>query len=338
MLTDIRENDSLFGGIPTVFGGDFAQILPVVRRGRRPDIVAACLRTSFLWPQFRILYLRENMRVRNGNQNRSFAEWIQTLSYDPSFYGQISLFPGIGHFRRSEEFHHHIYPSQLMENAPNDPSIFRKRSILTPRNDTVASINESLIDEIPRDVSEYFSADAIDEEGSGDGEPPPIELLQSFNPSSLPSSRLRLKVGAPIILLRNLYPREGLCNGTRLHITRLTRNCIEARILGGDFDSHIRLIPRIKLSSNRGELPYIVTRIQFPVRLCFAMTINKSQGQSFDVVGVDLRFSVFSHGQLYVAISRVTDVGNLSVLLPEEGDTKVENIVYPEVLLSGRTE
>jgi ATP-dependent exoDNAse (exonuclease V) alpha subunit len=68
------------------------------------------------------------------------------------------------------------------------------------------------------------------------------------------------------------------------------------------------------------------------------MTINKSQGQSFDVVGVDLRHSVFTHGQFYVAISRVTDVGNLSVLLPEEGDTKVENIVYPEVLISEHVE
>jgi ATP-dependent exoDNAse (exonuclease V) alpha subunit len=63
------------------------------------------------------------------------------------------------------------------------------------------------------------------------------------------------------------------------------------------------------------------------------MTINKAQGQSLDRVGVDLRLPVFTHGQLYVALSRVTDVDRLDVLLPEQSDTRVENIVYPEVLL-----
>ena len=64
------------------------------------------------------------------------------------------------------------------------------------------------------------------------------------------------------------------------------------------------------------------------------MTINKGQGQSFDTVGVDLRTSVFTHGQFYVAMSRVTDVNRLAVLLPEdEMSNRVRNIVYPEVLL-----
>jgi ATP-dependent exoDNAse (exonuclease V) alpha subunit len=74
-------------------------------------------------------------------------------------------------------------------------------------------------------------------------------------------------------------------------------------------------------------------RKQFPVRLCFAMTINKAQGQSLQKVGIDLRQPVFTHGQFYVAFSRVTDVANLDVLLPYRGSGMVENIVYPEVLL-----
>jgi len=65
------------------------------------------------------------------------------------------------------------------------------------------------------------------------------------------------------------------------------------------------------------------------------MTINKSQGQSLDTVGVDLRSPVFVriHGQLYAALSRVTDVKSLSVLLPAKWEGKTENIVYPEVPL-----
>ena len=136
-----------------------------------------------------------------------------------------------------------------------------------------------------------------------------------------------------MILLRNLYPKEGLCNGTRMVVTYIGRRCIEARILGGSFNGQVRLIPRIKLTSTEGELPYTISRRQFPLRLCFAMTINKSQGQSFNYVGVDLRIPPFTHGQLYVALSRVTDIANLSLLLPPSNAGAVENIIYPEVLL-----
>ena len=68
MLTDIRDNDSLFGDIPTVFGGDFAQILPVIPRGTRPVIIEATLQKSFLWKKFQILYLQQNMRICNSDQ------------------------------------------------------------------------------------------------------------------------------------------------------------------------------------------------------------------------------------------------------------------------------
>ena len=97
------------------------------------------------------------------------------------------------------------------------------------------------------------------------------------------------------------------------------------------------MLSRIKLTSTVGELPFLVTRVQFPIRLSFAITINKSQGQSLTTVGVDLRHAVFTHGQLYVAMSRVTTIAGLSVLLPtlsdSEGSRTVTNIVYPEVLL-----
>jgi len=76
-------------------------------------------------------------------------------------------------------------------------------------------------------------------------EAPPVELLQSFEPVSLPPSRLTLKVGAPIILIQNLYLKEGLCNSTHLVITQLRRRCLETRILTREFAGQLRVIPRI---------------------------------------------------------------------------------------------
>lgn len=161
-----------------------------------------------------------------------------------------------------------------------------------------------------------------------------MEYLQSINHPSLPPSQLTLKLGAPVILLRNINPREGLCNGTRMTIIQLSRSCIGLRILGGDFDGHCKLLPPILLTTNEGDLPFILKRKQFPIRLCFAMTVNKSQGQSFDIVGIDLRTPAFCHGQLYVALSRVTSLHGLKVLLAPNASNTTENIVYPEALLT----
>jgi ATP-dependent DNA helicase PIF1 len=91
------------------------------------------------------------------------------------------------------------------------------------------------------------------------------------------------------------------------------------------------MIPRIKLHSSDTDLTFVLSRKQIPVRLCFAMTVNKSQGQSFNVVGIDLRAPVFTHGQFYVAVSRTSSVAGLHVLLPVAID-KTMNIVYPEVV------
>ena len=149
----------------------------------------------------------------------------------------------------------------------------------------------------------------------------------------LPLSVLRLKIGAPVMLLRNLDPLHGLCNGTRMTVLRASTRCLEVRLNGGSFDGEKRLIYRTKLTSNETDFHFQLTRFQFPVRLAFAMTINKSQGQSLTHVGIDLRSPVFSHGQLYVAFSRATDVPEIATLIKESNvDEVTDNIVYPEVL------
>ena len=134
------------------------------------------------------------------------------------------------------------------------------------------------------------------------------------------------------MLLRNIAPKDGLYNGTHLMVIRCATRVIEAKILNGDKIGNLVFIPRISLSPSSLELPFRMTRRQFPVRLTYAMTINKSQGQYVKFVGIDLRTTVFSHGHLYVALSRCTASDRITVLL-ENGDKCTTNIVYPEVLL-----
>ena len=153
----------------------------------------------------------------------------------------------------------------------------------------------------------------------------------------MPAHQLLLKKNQPIILLRNLRPDKGLCNGTKLICRSMHRYYIEAEIANSDTHTTATtiLIPRIKLISKVPGTAFELERKQLPVRAAFAMTINKSQGQTLSGVGVYIPAPVFSHGQLYVAFSRVTDYRNLHVMVEYDDDTQshvTKNIVYPEVL------
>ncbi|XP_060810039.1 ATP-dependent DNA helicase pif1-like [Amyelois transitella] len=154
----------------------------------------------------------------------------------------------------------------------------------------------------------------------------PVEFLNSLELSGVPSHKLELKVGVPVLLMRNLdAPR--LCNGTRLRVTELGRHIVKATILTGEAKGDNVLIPRIPIIPN--NLPFNCKRLQFPLKVAFSMTINKSQGQTLKVAGLHLGTPCFSHGQLYVACSRVSKAKNLHVYA--EGKRSL-NVVYRSIL------
>ncbi|KAM3342723.1 hypothetical protein P3S68_027689 [Capsicum galapagoense] len=140
------------------------------------------------------------------------------------------------------------------------------------------------------------------------------------------------------MLLRNLNPCEGLCNGTRLICCDFQKYVISAKIASGDFKNTHVFIPRIPLVSSTDEkLPVPLKRTQFSLRLCFAMTINKVQDQTLDFVRIYLREPVFSHGQLYVALSRAKSFHCVKLLIrpsttDSDDDHSTYNIVYDEII------
>ena len=85
-------------------------------------------------------------------------------------------------------------------------------------------------------------------------------------------------------------------------------------------------------TGENSSLPFILYRKQFPIVLAFAVTINKSQGQSFDEVGILLNRPLFSHGQLYVALSRCRNVDKLYIQNENDEPDIIKNIVWNEIL------
>ncbi|KAK4592722.1 hypothetical protein RGQ29_017025 [Quercus rubra] len=293
-FSNSNSGETPFGGKTIVLGGDFKQILPVVSKGRREQIVEASINKSSLWNSDIATweFAKWILKIGDGELSNSEGEALIEIPHD------LLIQPGPHPFNDIVKA---TYPD--FDTKFSNAKYLEERAILAPTNEVVKDINGYMIDLINVDEETYLSADSLCKASSNILDQDvmyPIKFLNSLKFPGIPNHKLRLKVGLPIMLLRNLNQSNGLCNGTRLLVTQLSKWVLEAQIISG---THI------------GEKVR-----QFPVSVCFAMTINKSQGQSLQ--------------RLYVAISRVTSKDGLRILIVENdyGDRfHTKNIVYKEI-------
>ncbi|XP_050915976.1 uncharacterized protein LOC127131081 [Lathyrus oleraceus] len=305
-LQDICSNNTPFGGNILIMGGDFRQVLPVVRKGTKAQMISACIVQSHLRNHTKILHLRQNMRSLHDQE---FVEFLIRIGDD-------------------------VEPTKPDD---MDAPYMVQRAILTPTNDDVQKLNDMIIDQFPGEEHSLLSFDEVEGDNHNLCQQ---EFLNSIAQDSLPPHILKIKKGAPLMLLRNLDPKYGLGNGTRLLCRGLFMNMLDVEIFIGSNARNMLFFPIIKIKTSASdELPFVLTRKQFPVRLSFAITINKSQGQTIPNVGIYHPRHVFSHGQLYVALSRGVSQTTTRVLT-REGKLKAEvrdytkNAVFKQILLS----
>ena len=302
--------DLPFGGKIVVLGGDFRQILPVIRRGRKADIVAATLNQSdLIWPFVEVFRLHRNMRVQtllaeggaeaaaNAQRQQQFADYLLRVGD-----GVEQVHPDHG------EDHIHI-PLNMCSKGETIEDLLEEvfegwdgdftdeerrefiigRAILAPLNEEVDKVNNLANEKFlfidangqPAQRKTYHSVDSVvEEEQRGTY---PLEFLNTLEFSGVPPHELQLQEGAPIVLLRNMA--SGMANGTRLIVKKLYDSLIEAVVATGPMKNETVFLPRLGITpSDNDILPFTLRRRQFPVRSAFAMTINKAQGQTLKKV------------------------------------------------------
>ncbi|OWZ18058.1 Helitron helicase [Phytophthora megakarya] len=229
-----------------------------------------------------------------------------------------------------------LYPEVDDNNIQDE--YFVDRAILVPTNASVRRINEMVADCGPSNGRNKGLPVSRSLEGVADPNVFEEAFLKSLNFSGIPLHKIALKVRTPIIMIRNFNSDAGLCYETRLPVVSLRERSIEATIMSGTFKEKTVCIWHIGFYSGFDdiEFPFKLRWKQFPVVPAFVMTIYKDPGQPIHHVGIYLKSPVFAHGQLYVALSRMTSRKVIKIAvdpssIDENRNIHTKNIVFREV-------
>ncbi|GJW39616.1 ATP-dependent DNA helicase PIF1-like protein [Tanacetum coccineum] len=257
-----------------VFGNDFRQVLPVIPKGSRQDIVSASIKQSYLWDHCKVLKLTKNMRLTVDAQPedvmeiRECEEWILKvrdgeLGEENDGEREIDVPEEILIDQADDSVASIVdftYPN-ILDNI-HDPLYFKEKAILAPTYEVVDNINEHLLDKFLGEEMVYLSCNNVDKTERDDVIDKSIfssEFINGLKFSDVPNHRLALKVGVPVMLLRNIDQPNGL---------------------------YKRLLLKI-------------FRKQFPLSVSFVMTINKSQGLKVVVCDKDGNISKMTTNVVY---------------------------------------
>jgi len=293
-----------FEGKVIVTMGDLRQIAPVVVNGSKEDVINHSIPSSPLWAKFGKYLLSRNMRLLNMQnllneqtsleerlaiqQQQDFGDMILAIgngTHMPTTLhegyindrtrGAVTVeLSGCQRITKEEDAIDFVFPK------PFQPEGMQKRAILAITNEDVDKWNVKVQKLNAQPIVSLASFDELTESD----DPHNIlrsmltdEVLNNFNNNGVPPHTLNLKLNDTCIVLRNLNKKEGLTNNTRVRIIAITRKCIRVQTFGENKRSFS--IPRIRF---KFRLPFgrsfELLRTQFPLRLAYSISINKSQG------------------------------------------------------------
>ena len=283
-----RNNSKPFGGIRLVAFGDIYQLPPIVssveeKHFFQNNYTSAYFFASEIWQQL------QNMRYINLSKvyrqtDRSFIRLLDEIRMGDIDYDSLTA---------------------LNENV--DPDFDQEGYIyLSPRNATMQRINQQKLAELPNEERTYLPT-----------------ITGEYNPNNMPTDPvLRIKVGAQVIFVKN-DPDKEYVNGSLGIVTDLDTNLIRIRLNQDDKEVTIgratwdMIRYRLDPDADAQIKPEVVGTLEaFPVKLAWAMSIHKSQGQTFEKVILDMEGGAFEFGQTYVALSRCTTLEGIVLKKP----------------------
>jgi hypothetical protein len=329
-----------FGGKVVILLGDFRQTCPVIPRGTKADILNACISRCHLWVQFQIARLIAP--IRNA-EDPALASFVDAIGDGAGPNVDLSLFTCTTDV---EDVINFVYG----RNITNDPTACLRRCILAPTNAQVDLYNILVLNLLPSPSRQYHAADSLEEHaeaaeatnaGSDAISPLPnpdavLDYVRYQRPHGVPDYSLAVKVGGVYRLLRNLSIDQGLVKNARVVVVGMGLKLVTVRLLQctqtlGTNPDDI-LLPRITFKE-RLRSGHTLCRRQFPLAPAYASTFHSCQGLTLDCVGVDLTQDVFTHGQLYTALSRIRHRLDAIVRLPTSEHSTTTNVTYKELLI-----
>ena len=284
----------------------------------------ASIRSSYIWPDLKIYRFTVSMRQAEDQELLSYLDSIGegTLNNVPIAYLVVC--------HSVTALIDFVYPQEILGN----PFMCASRSILCPTNRQVDTYNSELLSRVHGEGRYYLSADHI-KEANDVGIITPngyLDYHREHTPPGLPPHKLHIKVNGVYRLMRNLSIDRGLVKNCRVVVKALGRSVVTVQIVtrSGPVEDDI-VLPRINFTYNIPGSGFTLCRKQFPLAPAYATTFNSCQGLTLDKVGVDLTNPVFSHGQLYTALSRIRkrQDGILRVRCDAES---IENVTFRELL------
>jgi ATP-dependent exoDNAse (exonuclease V) alpha subunit len=275
-----------FGGVQMVFFGDLFQLSPVVENEARQ-----LLEERYLSPYFFSAKVFDDCHIRAIELSTIYRQ------KDTSFMELLNRVRNKEHTKEDLD--------TLNKRVREDATVSKKDStvILTTTNILANTINQDRLSKL--------SGKEITYEAKASGK---------FKESTYPTdASLKLKKGAQVILLKN-DPDKRWVNGTLAKVIALSKDSIVVDINGLTYDVPVVKWQKIEYSYNEAEdkieAEVVGDFAQYPIKLAWAITIHKSQGQTFDKVIIDMGHGAFTHGQLYVALSRCTCMDGIRLKRP----------------------
>ena len=316
-----------FGGKVILILGDFHQTCPVIRRGSRAQIVDASIKSSPLWSHFLISTL--DTPIRNA-EDPVFSEFVDKIGE-----GELDEVP-LRIMRctpNKNDLIDYVFPPDLLSN----PISCLTCAILAPTNRQVDDYNANILDRIEGHTTSYMARDTLKEAEDSNLRSPNsiLDFVSRHHLPGIPPYTVNIKTNGVYRLLRNFSVDRGLVKNARVLITGTGQRLISIRVVRANLaqmlNSEEILIPHITFTTKLTS-GHTLVRQQFPLGPAYAATFNGCQGMMLDCIGVDLTNPVFSHGQLYTALSRIRN-RNAVIICLRPGMSSTTNVTYHELLL-----